>query len=122
MTDATQTPSRCRLCGNDAGNRAFVAREMMFGLREAFDYFECAACGCLQIAQVPRDLSKYYPPQYYSFHSAGRLKGLIKGPWLCDPFFLGEAVKRGLSLLPGVHLMPEWMARAGLSKDQAVLE
>jgi len=40
---------------------------MMFGLREQFTYFQCAQCGCLQIAEIPNDLLKYYPTDYYSF-------------------------------------------------------
>jgi 2-polyprenyl-3-methyl-5-hydroxy-6-metoxy-1,4-benzoquinol methylase len=40
---------------------------MMFGFRETFRYFQCCSCGCLQIAEVPSDLSRYYPPEYYSF-------------------------------------------------------
>ncbi|MGA2165651.1 MAG: class I SAM-dependent methyltransferase [Solirubrobacteraceae bacterium] len=44
----------------------FTAREMMFGLRERFDYLECAECGCLQLLDVPSDLSRFYPDDYYS--------------------------------------------------------
>jgi 2-polyprenyl-3-methyl-5-hydroxy-6-metoxy-1,4-benzoquinol methylase len=39
------------------------------GFKDAFSYFECSECGCLQIAEVPNDLSKYYPRTYYSFRS-----------------------------------------------------
>ena len=46
---------------------------MMFGFRDEFSYFECAKCGCLQIAEVPNDLSKYYPRNYYSFNSSVQL-------------------------------------------------
>ena len=42
---------------------------MMFGLREEFTYFECAQCGCLQIAEFPADMSGYYPDDYYSFNA-----------------------------------------------------
>ncbi len=42
---------------------------MMFGWRDEFDYLECAACGTLQIVEIP-ELSRFYPPDYYSF---GRL-------------------------------------------------
>lgn len=38
---------------------------MMFGTREAFEYFECAACGTIQIEQVP-DLARHYPDDYLS--------------------------------------------------------
>lgn len=40
----------------------------MFGWREVFEYVECARCGCLQIAEIPADLAKYYPSEgYYSY-------------------------------------------------------
>ncbi|MBI5003540.1 class I SAM-dependent methyltransferase [Candidatus Kaiserbacteria bacterium] len=40
---------------------------MMFGTRDEFKYIECASCGCVQISEVPADLGRYYPPEYYSF-------------------------------------------------------
>jgi SAM-dependent methyltransferase len=63
----------CEICGNAAGNRRFGAREMMFGLRERFDYMECARCGCLQLLDVPEDPSRFYPADYYSFAGARAL-------------------------------------------------
>jgi SAM-dependent methyltransferase len=57
----------CRICGNAEGNRPFDVREMMFGTREVFRYVLCAECGCLQIAQIPADLSRFYPRGYTSF-------------------------------------------------------
>ncbi|MEJ0070466.1 MAG: hypothetical protein WDO24_19095 [Pseudomonadota bacterium] len=38
---------------------------MMFGTHERFDYVECASCACLQIAVVPPDLQRFYPPDYH---------------------------------------------------------
>lgn len=55
----------CRICGNSRDNRLHRAREMMLGLRDEFDYLECAACGTVQIAEIP-DLARYYPNDYYS--------------------------------------------------------
>jgi SAM-dependent methyltransferase len=58
----------CRICGNTEGNQSHFPREMMFGWREVFEYVECARCGCLQIAEIPADLAKYYPSEgYYSY-------------------------------------------------------
>jgi 2-polyprenyl-3-methyl-5-hydroxy-6-metoxy-1,4-benzoquinol methylase len=37
---------------------------MMFGTRKEFEYFQCKACGCLQISQIPKNLSQYYPSDY----------------------------------------------------------
>ena len=60
----------CRICDNEKGNTDYEAREMMFGYRDVFAYFQCAACGCLQIRDMPADMSRYYPDTYYSYQSA----------------------------------------------------
>jgi len=39
---------------------------MMFGFRDEFEYFECAQCGCLQIKDIPKDLERYYPENYFA--------------------------------------------------------
>ena len=58
---------KCRVCANSHGNKAYQFREMMFGFRDNFIYFECFKCGCLQIKDFPKDMLKYYPSNYYSF-------------------------------------------------------
>ncbi|MBI4380999.1 MAG: class I SAM-dependent methyltransferase [candidate division NC10 bacterium] len=57
----------CRICGSVGNHRTYEAREMMIGLRDPFRYFLCAACGCLQIAEIPGSMAQYYPSAYYSF-------------------------------------------------------
>ena len=59
----------CRICENSENNRNHKAREMMFGMRDEFDYVECGVCGTLQIAEIP-DLAKYYPQDYFSLGEA----------------------------------------------------
>lgn len=59
----------CRICDNSLHNEIYTVREMMFGFRDKFEYFKCNFCGCLQIVQVPDNISKYYPAEYYSFIS-----------------------------------------------------
>jgi SAM-dependent methyltransferase len=68
----------CKICHNAYGNTAYTAREMMYGLRDTFAYFQCADCGCLQIAEFPADMSRYYPGHYYSFqaYDGKKFKGL----------------------------------------------
>jgi SAM-dependent methyltransferase len=56
----------CKICGNTQANAFLKIREMMFGLREEFEYVACKKCGCLQIKEIPADMAKYYPPQYRS--------------------------------------------------------
>jgi SAM-dependent methyltransferase len=55
----------CAVCGHGGPHAVLVAHEMMFGFRDEFTYFECAACGCLQLAEIPADLDRYYPPEYF---------------------------------------------------------
>jgi SAM-dependent methyltransferase len=62
----------CRVCGTHSSHTRYAAKEMMFGTGEAIEYFMCSDCGCLQIASIPSQLSRYYPADYYSFQ--GRQK------------------------------------------------
>jgi SAM-dependent methyltransferase len=63
-----QTGAACRICGSHELDN-LEAREMMFGLRERFQYWECRTCGCVQISSYLPNIEKYYPPNYYSFSS-----------------------------------------------------
>ncbi len=58
----------CRICNTEDIHPTFVGREMMFGTRENFEYFQCKSCNCLQITEIPNDLSKFYPKNYYSLN------------------------------------------------------
>ncbi|MHC1702567.1 MAG: class I SAM-dependent methyltransferase [Tenuifilaceae bacterium] len=70
----------CKICGNKENNTEYTAREMMFGFRDEFNYYQCNNCQCLQIESFPENISKYYPEGYYSFkeHSDHKFKG-VKG-------------------------------------------
>jgi SAM-dependent methyltransferase len=56
----------CRICNFSGDSSVYKVREMMYGLRDEFDYFQCAKCQCLQIAEFPADMSPYYPQDYFS--------------------------------------------------------
>jgi len=56
----------CKVCNNSKNNKEFQIKEMMFGFRDEFAYFECSQCGCLQTAEIPKNMQKYYPSNYYS--------------------------------------------------------
>lgn len=97
---ATRPPVGCRICGGPAAE-SFDLREMLFGTRERFEYRRCAACGGLQIRDIPADLGRYYPPDYYD--------GVLP-----EPRTLGRAARladrwRNASVLFG---RGEWLARA----------
>ncbi len=61
----------CNICKNQTGNTPYHVREMRLGLREVFTYFQCSVCECLQIQNIPPDISKYYPRNYYSYATVG---------------------------------------------------
>jgi SAM-dependent methyltransferase len=63
---------KCRICSNDQENRPFQVREMMYGSKELFDYFQCPSCGCLQIDSIPADIGRHYPQQYYASEPDGK--------------------------------------------------
>ena len=63
----------CRVCGSTAKHPEYTAKEMMFGMRDTFTYFQCTECDCLQIKQFPENLSKYYPNETY--HSFQKFSG-----------------------------------------------
>ena len=115
----------CRICSNQAGNRPWMAYEMMLGTRTPFRYFECASCGCLQIETIPADLDRYYPGDYYSFDEppssrgtgiGARLKSWRDGAELRGAPWIGRllawrqpnrelAALRGLGLKPGARIL-----------------
>lgn len=59
---------KCNICGNTENNNVHQVREMMLGLRDVFDYFECSECQCLQITEIPDNISQFYADNYYSFN------------------------------------------------------
>lgn len=63
---ARSVGSTCRICLSADGAETLQVREMMFGVRDAFDYELCDTCGSLQISTIPADLGQYYANAYYA--------------------------------------------------------
>ena len=57
----------CKICHNRSHNQLFTAKELMLGLKDEFEYFECSNCSCLQIVEIPKNMDRYYPANYYSY-------------------------------------------------------
>jgi SAM-dependent methyltransferase len=123
--DHEHAPPACVVCGNSRGNRTFTAREMMFGLRDEFEYVECGACGCLQIASVPDDLGRYYPEDYYSFKPASTAGTGIRQALLAyrtaDQIGYSNPLGRLLTRLTGNEPYA-WGRRAGVRREDSVLD
>ncbi len=69
---------QCRICENEKENRLFKFREMYIGLREEFTYFQCVNCRCIQIEEIPENMSQYYPSDYYSFNLSSESENVVK--------------------------------------------
>lgn len=117
----------CGICGNNRDNKTYIAREMMFGTGEAFAFIECAACGCLQLADVPTDLSGYYPSDYYSLQPlfekkvsgmAGYVKRKYAAHLLGDKNLIGKVHVK----IHGIERQFEWLRLAGAGLGSSILE
>ncbi|MDQ6778254.1 MAG: class I SAM-dependent methyltransferase [Actinomycetota bacterium] len=63
----------CRLCGGST-EAAFTTTDRNRALSsERFHYRHCLACGTYYLANVPTDLSPYYPADYYGYPRAHEL-------------------------------------------------
>ncbi|HEV2358610.1 MAG TPA: class I SAM-dependent methyltransferase [bacterium] len=124
---------RCTICGNQEGNRLHTAREMMFGFRDEFDYLECGNCGCLQITDVPENLSKYYPPNYYSFQDPkprllrepGRVRRVLRRQLTGYVLHRRRLIGRlALRIRPDWETGPEWtwLRVAGVGLNSRILD
>jgi SAM-dependent methyltransferase len=118
----------CRVCGAEDGLEEYAVREMMFGLRDEFLYFQCGRCGCLQIAEVPEDLARYYPAAYYAYQEdeepARPLQRALRRARNAYAFSRRGALGR---LLYAWKPYPRgaafrWLQRNGLTLDSRILD
>jgi len=125
-----QAMTHCRICGAEGDHPHHRPREMMFGLRETFDYFQCTACGCLQITEIPEDLGRFYPAGYFSFAAelmearpVNPLRNLVKAKRLDQalghPSWLGRLALR---LLGEPDIGDPWLRDVPLRSDYRMLD
>ncbi len=88
----------CQICENTENNRVHRAREMMFGMRDEFDYVECGACGTLQISELP-NLAKYYPKNYFSLEKNAEIEFTQKFKRRLAARFAGDYFVNGKNLI-----------------------
>lgn len=64
----------CRICLSSLQENTLFVNDKMFSGTEKFEYFECSDCGTLQISEIPKDMSPFYPDNYYSLKSQRKIK------------------------------------------------
>ncbi|MCH7549064.1 MAG: hypothetical protein IH969_05960, partial [Candidatus Krumholzibacteriota bacterium] len=107
------------------GNDTLVAREYMFGTAERFEYICCAGCGCVQIAEVPADLSKYYPDAYYSFKRTGptnRIQSFLQRQRAAYVMDNRGWIGRLMAARYGSPVTLEYLRKAGVTWKDRILE
>jgi SAM-dependent methyltransferase len=121
--------SVCRICGSPGDHRALEVPEVMLGTGEIFPYLRCAACGTVQIREIPDDLDRHYPPDYYAFarppagDEGTGLRALLLRRWLAFAATGRGLVGRLLALRWGKP--PEftrWLRDAGVRRDDPILD
>lgn len=114
----------CTICNNREGNSLFTAKEMMFWFRDEFEYLECGNCGCLELTEVPEDLSRYYPNEYYSLNSSQEslFKRLLKRQR--GRYAIGASNVGGKFLVKkwGVPQIVQWIQGLNLTFDSKILD
>jgi len=117
----------CKICNNSKNNKTYLVRETMFGLEEEFEYVECSDCGCLQLKNIPEDMSKYYPKDYYSLKPSTNIKNsLIKSIIISSraQYAMNNKNILGMinAMLSGTPPRFEWFKKGQVSFDSAILE
>ncbi|UZD21372.1 class I SAM-dependent methyltransferase [Algoriphagus halophytocola] len=69
--------NECEVCGSK-NLTSFEAMERMYGLNDIFTYKECENCKGLFLSEIPENLSKYYPEEYYSFEPYKASSSLVE--------------------------------------------
>lgn len=122
----TTNLNTCRICGVQQNHPIYDVREMMFGTREVFRYFQCTVCGCLQIEEIPDDVGRFYPSDYYSFSlkpKPPRHGALYR--WFqkqrCRTALFGKGYKLSALLKPYIELPTELFEQAaGISTGEVL--
>lgn len=117
----------CRICGNEHDNLHFIAREMMYGTREEFAYFQCSKCECLQISTYPDDVKNYYPNDYYSYSQPQANKQNPVKQYLkkqrTTAYLNGDSILGGmLSNIFGPSMIPTWMRGIDITFTSSILD
>lgn len=127
VTIQTTVEQSCRICSDAGPHALYVAREMMFGMRDSFEYFQCSDCGCLQIREFPEDPSRYYPQEYYSFAPppSGRSLEDTTRPLRVRYAFTGKGIPGRLLSLKFPYSFSgarRWISISGVSWDSRILD
>ena len=114
--------SVCPLCNEPLSEESHIVKERFFGTGEEFEYKQCSGCMCLQIIDVPADMSKYYPDNYFSRnvckeYSNNRLLSALRS------FRLDSALRDGVfSKILSKPRLPDWVYKVNVHSHSRILD
>lgn len=111
----------CRLCGATT-HRRYEIREMLLGTRHEFTYFQCATCAALQIAEIPSDMTPYYPNHYNFFERENPLLLWLKGQRLAASIFQKRNAGYLITLLKGPSPFAYFLIDIAAYKNRPILD
>ena len=118
----------CKICSNADQNKIHLARELMLGYGDVFEYIECSSCGCVHIKDIPPDLSRYYPKNYYSFERRqySWLGNYLRTQRTAYKLYGTNVIGMWMSKMAGdysdLSYRRGWFTRAGISRDSKILD
>ncbi|MDB9717185.1 class I SAM-dependent methyltransferase [Methylophilaceae bacterium] len=67
---------KCKICDSENIEVVFIAKNRMYkNNNRKFTYYGCKDCSCIQLKNLPKQKSKYYPSNYYSYKEQTNYKG-----------------------------------------------
>lgn len=121
----------CRVCQNKNNNTLFTIREMLYGTKEEFTYFECDTCNSLQIQNIPVNMSVYYPSGYlgdWQEHvddtPIGPLRSFLRQQRVHYLLYGKSIIGRFASMLGEDYFNYDWnwFRSAGISTNSRILD
>jgi len=113
---------KCRICSKTTENDFYEVKEMMFGTREVFRYVLCSNCNCLQIEEIPYDMSRYYPKRYYSYQSSSLFFPLYEAAVALPAKNPVGLIYKAMNHFMLADASVTSVARLGLSKNARILD
>jgi len=107
-------------------NNFYLIKEMMYGFREEFKYYLCDYCGCLHIANIPKDLNRFYPKDYYSYNkpivSINKIINYIKNKRASYCIGNKSIIGMFVSIIYGIPDWHHWFKKIDLEFTDKILD
>lgn len=114
--------TNCTICNNNLSTSPlYIAREMMFGTREKFEYYQCLNCNALQIKSIPDNISKYYKNYYTNKKQYKIISPVKKFLWQIRRYFALSGFYPIIRIISPNSIL-EWASKAKININSKILD